>query len=122
MIARGKLQAAKTLSKAINAIPYPEDIYQMRSFLRPSNVYRRFVPGFAKIAIALNKKIEKGESSQFFLDDQKRRAVNELKNRHYSSPVFALLHTKGQYTVDTGALDTQIGFVLLQEQEEEVLK
>lgn len=94
VIAPGKLQAAKMTTQAIESLRYVEDISEMRSFLGLCNVYRRFVPCFAKNAAFLNKKLKNEKTSQFVLDYQERRAVNELKNYLVSPPVLALPRAK----------------------------
>lgn len=121
IIAPSKLQVAKTTTEATESLQFSKDISQMRSSLGLWNVNICFVPGFAKIAAPLSKKLKNGEHSQFVLDDQERRAVNELKHRLVIPPVMAQPRAKGQYTVNTEASDIQIGRVLLQEQNDKVL-
>lgn len=103
VIGTGKLQVAKPTTKGMESLQYPDNISQMRFLRDLCSVYRHFVPGFAAIDALLNKKLKKKESSHFVSDDQKGKAVNELKNRLVNTPVSALPRAKEQYTVDTDA-------------------
>lgn len=94
----------------------------MTSFCDFCNVYRRFDPRLAKNAASLDKKLKNETPSQFGLDNQEQGAVTELKYCLVSPQVLSLQRTKGQYTGETDALDTQNGCALLKEQEEKVLK
>lgn len=67
-ISHGKLHVATQTSKAKKALQYPTTVLKLPSLLRLCNVYRRFVLNFAKLALPLNKKLEKGEALQFNLD------------------------------------------------------
>lgn len=122
MIAPGTLQVAKATANVIKLLQYLNAISQMRSFLGLCNGYRRFVSRFSKIGPRLNRKLKEGEFKESCSDNQDRRAVNGLKNRLFSPPVFALPRAKGQYTVDTDAQDTQIRCIVLQERGKKVLK
>lgn len=122
VIAPGKLKVAKATTEAIDLQSYQEDVSQMRSLLRLCVVNRHFVPGFAKNAATLNRKLKKGKPSQFVSDDRQHKAIDELKLRVVYPPVLALTRTNGKYMEDTNASDSQIGCVFLKEQENKVLK
>lgn len=57
---------------------------------------------------------------QIGLNEVGKKAVGVLKDKLVAPPVLALPQLAGQYTIDTDACDTQIGCVILQEQEDKV--
>lgn len=94
-----------------------EDVSQVRSILSLCNVYRRFVNEFAINDAHSKKALKNGEPNKFFLDKQAQQAVDELKTRLINPPVLALQRLKRKYSVDPNVLNTQVGWVLLHEQE-----
>ena len=113
----GKLEVASTNLKALEEAKYPTNQTVVRSFLGMCNVYRRFVPNFSRIAAPLNKKLRKGEPTNFeVLNDEEYDAFSTLKKKLMSPPILALPRPGYPYTVDTDACNTQVGCCLLQEQ------
>lgn len=94
----------------------------MRSFLDFCNVYRRFLLNFARHAPLLEKKLKKFAPPQFELYDPERHAVDFLKENLITPLVLAPPRLKEQYTIATNVCDTHLGFVLLLEREDELLK
>jgi hypothetical protein len=81
------------------------------------NVYRRFVPGFAKIAAPLNALLRKGESPALgILDKEQLAAFDALCGKLIHLPVLALPKKEGRFVLDTDASAEQIGCCLFQEQ------
>ena len=114
----GKLQVAEQTPKAIEGFPEPTNTTDVRSFLGLCNVFRRFVPNFARVAAPLNLMLQKGQPDKFDeLTDEQKAAFNELKERLISPPILALPQPHGHYVLDTDACDKQVGCVLMQEQE-----
>ena len=56
-----KLAVASKSVEAVKKMRPPHDVSSLRSFLGLCNVYRRFVPNFARIATPLTKKLKKEE-------------------------------------------------------------
>lgn len=96
---------AQKTTEAIVVLRYPTATYQMRLFFGLDNVFRRFVPGFARIAALLNKRLKMGQQSEFDLDEKERATVDELKERLTSPTILTLARSAGQYTVDPEASD-----------------
>lgn len=63
-----------------------------------------------------------GKPLRFKLDDKERKAVDVLKDKLIFPPILDLPRLNSKYTINTNACDTQMGRVLLQEQEEKLLK
>lgn len=74
------------------------------------------------IPAPLNEKFENGEPTQLILGNQELQAVDELKTHLMNPPVLAMPRINREYTGDTDASDIQIGWVLLQVQDNGVLK
>lgn len=94
----------------------------MWSFPGLSNIYRQVVPHFARLALQLNKKMNKDEPCQHKLDDAERNAVDMLKEKLINPPVFALPRLNEQYTIHMDAWDTQVECAILRQHEDKVLK
>jgi len=117
VIRPGKLEVSEHTTDAVRDVKEPTTVTGIRSFLGLCNVFRRFVPNFARIAAPLNAKLRKGEPVSFGpFNDKEQEAFDTLKMRLISPPVIALPRGTGKYTVDTDACDRQVGCVLLQEQ------
>lgn len=120
VIRPGKLQVADKTTEAIEGLKPPTTVTGIRSFLGLCNVFRRFVPNFARISSPLNAKLRKGEPSSFGdLDEKETEAFNILRDKLISPPVLALPNATGRYTVDTDACDRQVRCVLMQDQRED---
>jgi len=122
-ISPGKLQVAKKCKEAIMKAFPPRTVKELQSFLGLCNVYRRFVPNFARIAEPLTKKLRKGEPQTFGdLNEEESQAYVRLRDSMISPPVLALPRAGYPYTLDTDACDHQVGCVLMQEQEDGTLR
>jgi Reverse transcriptase (RNA-dependent DNA polymerase)/RNase H-like domain found in reverse transcriptase len=110
--------AEKNTAALQKALP-PTMQTELHSFLGICNVYRRFVPGFAKIAGPLNNLLRKGESPQLGpLNAEQLLAFNYLREKLFHPPILALPLAKGQFNLDTDASQDQIGCCLFQDQPE----
>ena len=79
---------------AIRAAVPPKNQTQLRSFLGLCNVYRRFVPGFARIARPLKELTKKETSFQLpDFNDEQLIAFEYLGSRQISTPVLRLPQT-----------------------------
>lgn len=65
--------------------------------------------------------MKNGEPLRFKLDEEKRKAVDVLKDMLITPPVLALPPLNGKNTIDINACDTQVECVLIQEQKDSVL-
>lgn len=79
VVAPGKLLVARKISKTVEALQEPTNIFDVRLFLGFCTVYRRVVPNFARLAALLNKKLKRGDSFQFNLDAVECEAVDILE-------------------------------------------
>ena len=115
----GKLAVSTKTCEAVERFRPLRTTTDVRSFLGLCNVFRRFMPNFARMSAPLNKKLEKGQPAKFDeLNAEETKAFEDLKGLLIAPPVLALPKAEGKYTVDTDACDLQVGCVLLQEQED----
>ena len=61
LVSEEGLQPDPRLPESIREIQPPSSVTQMRSFLSLVGYYRRFIKGFSKIAVPLNKLLEKNK-------------------------------------------------------------
>jgi hypothetical protein len=86
----------------------------MRSFIGLCNVYRRFIPNFARVAHPLTKYLKGNVTEPFKLDDHALRSFKELKEKVCTPPFLALSKLTGEIVLDTDAADEKIGCCLQQ--------
>ena len=115
----GKLEVASKTCNAVRQAKPPQTQTELRSFLGLCNVYRRFVPNFARIAAPLNKKLMKDQPTNFeTLSAEEYDAFQTLKRRLIEPPILALPKGSKPYRLETDACDHQVGCVLTQEQDD----
>ena len=115
VVTPGKLHIATTNTKAVEGFKLPRTQTELKSFLGLCNVYRRFVPNFARTAAPLQRLLRKGEPFDLPpMDDDQMKAFNLLKAALSSPPVLRLPQDDLKYSVDTDACDYQIGCALMQ--------
>jgi hypothetical protein len=87
VIRPGNLAVAEKNTLSLCTVKPPSTQSEPRSFLGLCNVYRRFVPGFAKIASPLNTLLRKGESPKLGpFDKDQLEAFMTLKERLINPP------------------------------------
>ena len=86
----GMLEFDAARAAALEQVRYPQTQTQLRSFLGLCNVYRKFVPHYAKIARPLNQLLKKGQPVQLEgFDESCRKAFHKLKEAILAPPVLA---------------------------------
>lgn len=80
IIVHDKLHVATRITEAIKALQYPTTLAKLWSFLKLGSVYQRFAPSFPKLAAQLNQNLKKGEPLQFYLNKERMKAVDILKD------------------------------------------
>ena len=119
IVSPGKLAVASKTVEAVQKMRPSHDVSSLRSFLELCNVYRRFVPNFARIATPLTKKLKKDEAEKWdSLDEKETVAFEELKRRLAEPPILSLPRMHLTYIVDTDACDSQIGCELQQKHDD----
>jgi hypothetical protein len=98
--------------EAVVTWPRPRSVTQVRSFVGLLTYYRRFLPGFSRIAKPLFDLTRK--HVRFEWTDCHEAAFEELKRRLTTAPVLSLPDPEAEWILDTDASDHGIGAVLSQ--------
>ncbi|XP_057754711.1 uncharacterized protein LOC130974013 [Arachis stenosperma] len=99
--------------KAIKEWEPLNKVFELRSFLRLANYYRRFMKGYSAKAAPLTDLLKKNHSWDWSKEYQK--AFDELKAAITEGPVLALHDYSKVFEVHTDASDYAIGGILMQE-------
>ena len=121
VIRPGPLEVAEKNTAALKQAQYPRTQTELRSFLGMCNVYRRFVPNFARVSAPLNRHTSKNAPKELpSPTPEEVKAFKTLKDALTSPPVLRLPDPSKPYSVDTDACNTQLGCALFQADDEGV--
>ncbi|KAJ3679415.1 hypothetical protein LUZ60_017426 [Juncus effusus] len=84
------------------------NVTEVRSFLDLAGYYRRFVDGFAKIALPMSKDVN------FVWDEKCQKSFEELKKKLVSAPVLVVPEPGKEFSVYSDASLQGLGCVLMQ--------
>lgn len=92
-----KLESSTRTRDAITQAKPPTTQTRIRSFTGLSNVFRRLVTNFTRIATPVNRKLEKSQPFNFeTLTDTKYASFEELEQRLVSPTILSLSEKDGQ--------------------------
>jgi hypothetical protein len=94
----------------ILALKSPSSVREVRGFLGMVGYYRRFVNGYAKIALPLTKLLKKDEP--FNWTSRQEEAFRELKTRMVKAPVVSAPDFNKEFHVTSNASGFFIGIIL----------
>ena len=102
----------------VKSFPVPHDVTTLRQFIGLASYYRRFVPGFAKIAAPLHALTKK--DVPFNWTPQCDEAFCKLKDLLVTAPVLAYPHfgSDKEFILETDASGLGLGAVLSQQQDD----
>lgn len=98
--------------QAINDLPPPRNLKQLRSFLGMTGYFMKFIENYADICLPLNKLRQK--HTKFEIKEEHLRAFNNLKDKLTSAPILKFPDFSKQFIVRCDASDHCIAGVLLQ--------
>ena len=100
----------------VKHFPTPKDVTQVRQFIGLASYYRRFIPGFAKVASPLHALTRKGVT--FAWSAECEAAFKQLKSLLITAPVLAYpqFGPNKRFILETDASGCGLGAVLSQEQ------
>lgn len=123
------LTQIKPLTSKVDIIktwPAPTTVHHVRQFLGITGFYRRYIQGYAKIAVPLQELLKE---SNAVLRTKKHRpitwtarcalAFNQLKDALASDPVLIIPDTTKPFLIETDASEWAVGAVLYQFDQEE---
>ena len=116
IVGRTGLRVDSSKTAALEGALPPTRKTGIRRFVGMCGVYRRFIPGYAKLAIALTRYLKDEVPNTFELDYAALQAHNTLKVAITSAPILALPRASGLYVLEADASASQLGVQLLQEQ------
>ena len=102
--------------KKLVEYPVPHDLKTLRSFLGLTSYYRKFVPGFSKVAGPLHALTKK--EVPFLWTPKCQSAFIELKRLLTSAPVLSFPDFTKPFILETDASGAGLGAVLAQKQED----
>ena len=97
---------------AVRSFPVPKTLGESRSFIGLVSYYRRFVPGFSKIASPITSLTRKDTPFDWGVKQQK--AFEELKARLISAPIIAHFDVSRETILQTDASAFGWGFIVSQ--------
>ena len=103
-------------TQKVKDFPVPTDITKLKQFLGLASYYRRFIPGFAKLAHPLHSLTKKG--ADFYWSVECQRAFEKLKELLTQAPVLAYpcFGEGKEFILETDASGEGLGAVLAQKQ------
>lgn len=102
--------------EAIQCLPIPKNLKQVKSFLGMTAYFARFIERFSEIAAPLNQL--KRKNVRFHMDTEQIDAINKLKNALSVAPVLKFPDFNRSFIVRCDSSDVALGAVLLQEFED----
>ena len=103
------------LTKAVQDFERPRNVNEVRRFLGMASYYRRFIPGFAKIAAPLYHLTARDVTFSWSPDAE---SAFTLKGKLVTSPVLAYPRFGESFTLEMDASILGLGAVLSQKQED----
>ncbi|CAG8757391.1 6824_t:CDS:2 [Rhizophagus irregularis] len=96
----------------VKDFPVPLNVTQLRGFLGLASYYRRFVPGFSRIATPLNKLLKKGVAYSW--GEEQQVAFEQLKQTLIALPILIFPDFEKQFVLLTDASTFGLGAILSQ--------
>lgn len=108
----GEIKMDLSKVKAVTDWPVPENVKQLQRFLGFSNIYRRFIRNFKKVATPLHALTS--SKRRFVWSAEADKAFTQLKHLFTSAPVLTMPDPMRKFIVEVDASDSGVGAVLSQ--------
>ena len=113
VVSRQGITADPSKVTAVQDFPTPNSVKELRSFLGLASYYRRFIPGFSKVASPLFSLTHKG--TDFVWNTECGNVFNRLKSLLTSAPLLVFPDFEKEFILETDASGVGLGAVLAQE-------
>jgi hypothetical protein len=120
-IERGNLKPDPDKVRALLTTHEPTTAKEVFRFVKATEYYRKFIPGFSQIALPLYRYAPKpkhqgnrSSPQQIIFSDEDRRSFNELKRFLTTGLILRIPNNHLQFKLQTDASDEGIDAVLLQ--------
>ncbi|CAD7093550.1 unnamed protein product [Hermetia illucens] len=114
-ITKEGLLPGEVKTDAIQKFPTPSNRTEVRRFLGLTSFFRRFVQGYAQIALPLTRLLKTKDAEPFTWTFLEQEAFDTLRRALYHPPILEIYDVKRQHEVHTDASSNGIAGVLLQE-------
>lgn len=98
--------------RAVREFPFPRNPKQVKQFLRLVGYYRRFIPGFSKVAKPLTQLLKKGNAFQW--GQKQENSFQELRDHLLKQPILQYPDFQKNFNISTDASGYAIAGVLSQ--------
>ena len=112
-VSEGGISADPSKVDAVKRFPTPSDVSSLRSFLGLASYYRRFIPGFSKVAEPLFALTRKNVT--FKWSERCDKAFQQLKTLLTSAPLLVFPNFHKEFILETDASISGLGAVLAQQ-------
>ena len=115
-ISRAGIEVNTRKTKVVREFPKPRHAQDVRSFLGLCNYFRRFIKGYAQIALPLNQLLRK--DAKFQWTNACQDAFEKLKEYLTTPPLLAYPRSDREYQISCDASNECIGFILEQKDDD----
>ena len=112
-VSEGGISADSSKVDAVKRFPTPNDVSSLRSFLELASYYRRFIPGFSKVAEPLFALTRKDVT--FKWSENCEKAFQQLKTLLTTAPLLIFPSFDKEFILKTDASISGLGAVLAQQ-------
>lgn len=117
VVQAGQVRADPEKVRAVVEWPRPATRWQLQSFLRFANFYRRFFRNYSRLALPLTQLTS--TLKPFCWSPQVKQAFKDLKAHFTSAPILVHPDTSRQFIVEVDASGSGVGVVLSQRSKED---
>lgn len=118
VIGQGTIKVDPSKIEAIDRLPAPQNITQLRSFLGMANYYHKFIKGYSYIALPLYQLTKKDVPYEWTAEAE--QAFLQLKSLLKEAPVLRTPDFKKRFHLATDASKDGLGAVLSQKDDENI--
>lgn len=104
---RSEIASHKT--DTIKILKALRNVSELKMVLGLCNIFRRFVPNFARTSFSRKDTLRKDQSFHFKMNEKEIKAMNSFRGKLISALVLASPYAEGRVTLDEDACDIRFG-------------